>query len=59
MLLETHAIVAKILHATGKGEEAEELVDRKENMKTLASDGSSNVRELLSVSKLPLARRYN
>ncbi|KAL2014821.1 hypothetical protein VTN00DRAFT_2346 [Thermoascus crustaceus] len=51
--------VAKILHATGKGEKAEELVDRKENMKTLASDGSSNPRELLSVSKLPLARRYN
>ncbi|KAL1962506.1 hypothetical protein VTN77DRAFT_9627 [Rasamsonia byssochlamydoides] len=52
ILLEVHAVIARILHATGKGEEADRLLEEKDKIGVLAKDGSTNVRALLSVTNL-------
>jgi hypothetical protein len=54
ILLGVHAAIAKILHATGKGEEAERLLDKKDKIGVLASNGSTNVRTLLSLTNLAM-----
>lgn len=52
ILLEVHAIIARILHATGKAEEADKLRRDKDDTGVLASDGSTDVTALLSVTSL-------
>lgn len=52
VLLGIHATVARILHVTGKGEEAERILREKEDIGVLASDGSTNVSTLLSLTNL-------
>ncbi|KAK2768458.1 hypothetical protein FQN54_000313 [Arachnomyces sp. PD_36] len=46
ILLETHAAIAKILHATGRGEAIDEILQKRVETRCLAPDGSSA--ELLS-----------
>jgi hypothetical protein len=57
-LLELHAAITKILHATGKADQADMIREDKDNIGVLATDGSTNVAALLSVTSLsPLAPR--
>ncbi|RFU26875.1 hypothetical protein B7463_g9473, partial [Scytalidium lignicola] len=48
-LLEVHFAIAKVLHASGKGEEIDRIFEEKEEIKCLAPDGSSDVQSLLMV----------
>lgn len=52
ILLETHAIIARILHATGKIEQVDRLQDKKDSIGVLAADGSTDIAALLSVTSL-------
>lgn len=47
IILEVHAVIARILHATGMGARIEDILREREEMKFLASDGSTDVRSLL------------
>jgi hypothetical protein len=47
-LLETHAAIAEILHASGQAEQIDEIPDMKRNH-WLAADGRTNVHRLLSL----------
>lgn len=49
LLLELHDSVAKILNATGMSEVVEILRDEQENIRGLASNGSTNIERLLLV----------
>ncbi|OJJ45716.1 hypothetical protein ASPZODRAFT_133580 [Penicilliopsis zonata CBS 506.65] len=53
ILLGLHAAIAKILHATGRGETIERLLQDYDDIAVLARNGSTNLNDLLSVSKLP------
>lgn len=55
-LLAVHAAVGEILHASGHGERIEETMKRLEGSDShaLATDGSTNVEELLSITGLSL-----
>ncbi|KAH3069623.1 hypothetical protein KXV27_002697 [Aspergillus fumigatus] len=46
-LLETHAAIAEILHASGQGEKIDELLREWEDIGCLASDGSTDLESLL------------
>lgn len=52
MLLEIYAITAKILHATGMAEQIDKLQYKKDNIRALTADGSTDIAELLYVSSL-------
>ncbi|KAL1965851.1 hypothetical protein VTN77DRAFT_5172 [Rasamsonia byssochlamydoides] len=47
VLLQTHAALAKVLHASGMGEFIDEVLEERDNLRCLARDGSSNIRKLL------------
>lgn len=46
-LLKAHAAIARILHMTAMGETIERILDERKDIGCLASDGSSNVQQLL------------
>lgn len=46
-LLQTHAALAKILHASGMAERIDKVMEERDDIRGLASDGSSNVQKLL------------
>lgn len=46
-LLEAHAVLSRVLNATGMGEYIEKSLREREELDGLASDGSSDVRSLL------------
>ena len=48
-LLEMHATLAKILHASGMAEHIDKIMKCREEIGCLASDGSTNIQELLFV----------
>ncbi|GIJ82631.1 hypothetical protein Asppvi_001140 [Aspergillus pseudoviridinutans] len=48
-LLETHAAIAEILHASGQGEQIDELLYDWDTLRCLASDGSTDLQSLLSL----------
>jgi hypothetical protein len=54
LFLAVHAAIGNILHATGRGEEIDKLLDDLEGARRsgLARDGSTNIGDLLSVSQL-------
>lgn len=54
ILLQVHCAVANILHATGRGEKIDRVLCDYDATGGLASDGSTNVSQLLSVTKLAL-----
>lgn len=47
VLLQTHAALAKILHASGTAEYIDEIMEEREELRCLASNGSTNVQRLL------------
>ncbi|GIJ99064.1 hypothetical protein Aspvir_001188 [Aspergillus viridinutans] len=49
VLLATHAAIAEILHASGQGEQIEELLHDWDAIRCLASDGSTDLQSLLSL----------
>lgn len=49
VLLETHASIARILHASGKGDEIDEILSDGYEIRHLSSDGGTNVRRILPV----------
>ena len=49
VLLETHAAIAKILHATGMGEYIDDILQERQRIRCFAPDGSTNVQSLLMV----------
>ncbi|KAJ9225450.1 hypothetical protein DTO169C6_2183 [Paecilomyces variotii] len=53
-LLRIHAIIAKVLHASGQAEYIDEILQDRDNTGVLATDGSSNVGAFLSMSQLSL-----
>lgn len=54
-LLSLHAAIANILHATGRGEQIDKIIDDLgDSGYGLSADGSTNVADLLSVSRLCL-----
>lgn len=48
-LLQTHAALAKILHASGMAERIDKIMEFQEGIGCLASDGSTSIQMLLSV----------
>lgn len=48
-ILEAHAAVARILNATGMGEKIEDTLRDREELRCLATDGSTDVHSLLLV----------
>ena len=52
-LLEVHATIAKVLHATGRAEQADKIQRDKDDIDCLATDGSTDVAALLSVTSDP------
>ncbi|KAF7174205.1 hypothetical protein CNMCM5623_006690 [Aspergillus felis] len=48
-LLETHAAIAEILHASGQGKQIDELLYDWDTLRCLASDGSTDLQSLLSL----------
>lgn len=54
ILLETHAIIARIVHATGMAERVFKLQSKKDDTGTLAANGSTDVESLLSISSLAI-----
>ncbi|PYI03832.1 hypothetical protein BO78DRAFT_274935, partial [Aspergillus sclerotiicarbonarius CBS 121057] len=54
VLLAFHAAIGNILHLSGRGEIIKDLKRDLEDMDRLASDGSTRIGDLLSVSKLSL-----
>ncbi|KAJ9214202.1 hypothetical protein DTO166G4_4259 [Paecilomyces variotii] len=54
ILLETHAIIARIVHATGMAERVYQLQWKKDDTGTLAANGSTDVESLLSISSLAI-----
>ncbi|GIJ88851.1 hypothetical protein Asppvi_007779 [Aspergillus pseudoviridinutans] len=62
ILLQVHCAVASILHATGEGAKIARVLRDYDATGGLASDGSTNVSQLLSLTKLalvPHARRFD
>ena len=58
ILLQVHATIARILHATGKAEQADKLLRDKDDIGVLAQDGGTDVAALLSATSLaPLSSR--
>jgi hypothetical protein len=53
-LLSVHATIAKILHATGKAEEADKILKDKDNAGVLAKDGTTDIATLLSTTSINL-----
>lgn len=51
-LLSVHATIAKILHATGKAEEADKILKDKDNTGVLAKDGTTDIATLLSTTSI-------
>jgi hypothetical protein len=49
VLLETHAAIAEILQASGQGEKIDELLRNWDDIRCLASDGSTDLESLLSL----------
>ena len=47
VLLEMHAALAKILHASGMPEHIDDVLRKREEIRCLATDGSTNVSRLL------------
>ncbi|KAL1969865.1 hypothetical protein VTN77DRAFT_7374 [Rasamsonia byssochlamydoides] len=47
VLLDTHAAIAKILHASGKAEDIERILRDREETRCLAPDGSTDIERLL------------
>ncbi|KAJ9227116.1 hypothetical protein DTO027B5_876 [Paecilomyces variotii] len=47
VLLETHAALAKILHASGMAEYIEKILDEREGIRCLSSDGTTDIGRLL------------
>lgn len=54
ILLQVHCAVANILHATGRGEKIDQVLCNYDATGSLASDSSTNVSQLLSVTKIAL-----
>ena len=54
ILLQVHATIARILHATGKAEQADKLLRDKDDIGVLAKDGGTDVAALLSATSLAL-----
>jgi hypothetical protein len=52
ILLQTHTIITRILHATGKGEEVEKILRDQDKTSVLAKDGSTDISRLLSATAL-------
>jgi hypothetical protein len=50
VLLETHAAIAEILDASGQAEQIDELLDKYEDTRYLAADGSTNLQRFLSLA---------
>ncbi|KAK2741484.1 hypothetical protein FQN57_005617 [Myotisia sp. PD_48] len=48
-ILEAHACLSKILHASGEGERIEQIFREREEIRCLAEDGSTNVENLLLI----------
>lgn len=48
-LLEIHAVLAKILHASGMGEYIEKVIQDRSEIGHFATDGSTDIRRLLFV----------
>jgi hypothetical protein len=48
-ILQTHASLAKILHASGMAETIHKIMEEREELQYLASDGSTNIQRLLLV----------
>ncbi|KAJ9388363.1 hypothetical protein DTO063F5_2694 [Paecilomyces variotii] len=53
-LLRIHAIIAKVLRASGQAEYIDKILQDRDNTGVLATDGSSNVGAFLSMSQLSL-----
>ncbi|OJJ42576.1 hypothetical protein ASPZODRAFT_137195 [Penicilliopsis zonata CBS 506.65] len=53
ILLQLHAAIAKILHATGRADATEKVLRDYDAIEVIARDGSTNLAALLSVSRLP------
>ena len=49
MLLEVHASIAQVLHATGMGELMDQILREREEIHHLAANGSTNLGRLLLV----------
>ena len=47
VLLETHALIARILHASGMADIIDEVQEKRDSMRCLAPDGTTDVRQLL------------
>ncbi|KAJ9374430.1 hypothetical protein DTO282F9_1425 [Paecilomyces variotii] len=47
VLLDTHAVIARILHASGKAEEIDKIFQEREQIRCLAADGSTDLQRLL------------
>ena len=46
-LLQTHAALAKILHASGMAEHIDKVMEERDEIRGLAGDGSTNIQKLL------------
>jgi len=55
ILLGAHAAIAKVLHATGLGEAIDKIMEEREDIRCLASDGTTDVEALLLIQ----LERYN
>lgn len=51
-LLETHYLVTRIIHATGRAEVVEKILRDYDETGTMATDGSTDISQLLSVTSL-------
>jgi hypothetical protein len=49
VLLETHAAIARIFHASGKAEELDRILRDHGEIRCLASDGSTDIQTLLPI----------
>lgn len=52
VLLEAHAVIAEILHASGQGEQIDEILRDWDSIRCLSSDGSTDLERLLSLVRV-------
>lgn len=52
MILNTHAALAKILHASGKGEQIDKVMRDEDQLRCMAADGSTDILRLYIAREL-------